>query len=227
MLKWSLFYFLKSFVWEHMNSMWTYKLNSSAGAAVSNYTTVSPWNPNLIKIVALPNTLCPFYFLKLYIHHLQIPTTENEKSIQQSRLIPDHNSTHRPFTSLVTSSEWCEPFRLDSINKCLTDLRGAPFPDSSARIKDKWRIIDSQLSAKGISMTELLGSLPLSLLQSRPVLLFPYLSPCLTASPLTPPRTMMSINVQQWGKNLLNTSIAAMRIQWEVCDLICCGKPRF
>lgn len=137
---------------------------------------------HLIKTVTLPNTLSSvlvlrynfilsfFFFFFFY------------KQRQGSRSAANPNSWHNypfgPCMPLVPSSELCEPFRLDSINKCLTGLGGAPFPGSSGKIKDKWRIIDSQLSAKGISMTELLGSLPLSLSQSLSVLLFPHLFPC-------------------------------------------------
>ena len=71
-----------------------------------------------------------------------------------------HNYPLGPWTSLVPPSELCEPFRPDSINKCLTSLGGAPFPGTGGKIKDKWRIIDSQLSARGISMTELIGISP-------------------------------------------------------------------
>lgn len=38
---------------------------------------------------------------------------------------------------LVPSSELVEAFRPDDINKSLTGLGGAPFPDSSGKIKDK------------------------------------------------------------------------------------------
>lgn len=136
---------------------------------------------------------------------------------------------------LVPSLEFSEPFRPDCINKCLTGLGGAPFPDSSGKIKDKWRIIDSQLSAKGISMTELLRSLSLSLSQSPPALLATHLPPCLVrCSAPTPswhrqrhPRSTLSINTQQKGKKLLKTSVNVIRIRGEESDLIWNGNFEF
>lgn len=139
-------------------------------------TNLPPINSTLIKTATQPNSLysvlflgysfisCHLFYLFFYDFRRATHSVTNPNSW--------HSYPFGPCTPPVPSSELREPFRPDGINKCLTDLGGGPFPDSSGKIKDKWRIIDSQLSAKGISMTELSGSLPLCL--SR---FLPHLSP--------------------------------------------------
>ena len=102
-----------------------------------------------------------------------------------------------PWLPLVPSSELSEHFRPDSISTIPTVLGGVLFPDSSGKKKDKWRIIDSRLLAKGISMTEYLGSLPFSLPPSLSISFYPHPSAqlvCRSVSTLHHQRTALSIN---------------------------------
>lgn len=186
-------------------------------------TNLTPVNSNLIKTVTLPSTLYSI---------LQPPlasafTTQYEVPARWPSPIPDTITPFNPAHHWSHLQNYGEPFRADSINKWA--LGGAPFSDSSGKIKDKWRIIDSQLSAKGISMTELLGFLPLSLTQSLSShslhICLPVWSVQLLVAPPAPPGIKPSINTQQKGENLLKTSITAIRIRREASDLILYGNP--
>lgn len=186
-------------------------------------TNLTPVNSNLIKTVTLPSTLYSI---------LQPPlvsafTTQYEVPARWPSLIPDTITPFNPAHHWSHLQNYGEPFRADSVNKWA--LGGAPFSDSSGKIKDKWRIIDSQLSAKGISMTELLGFLPLSLSQSLSShslhICLPVWSVQLLVAPPAPPGIKPSINTQQKGENLLKTSITAIRIRREASDLILYGNP--
>lgn len=154
-------------------------------------------------------------------------TTQYEVPARWPSPIPDTITPFNPAHHWSHLQNYGEPFRADSINKWA--LGGAPFSDSSGKIKDKWRIIDSQLSAKGISMTELLGFLPLSLSQSLSShslhICLPVWSVQLLVAPPAPPGIKPSINTQQKGENLLKTSITAIRIRREASDLILYGNP--
>lgn len=186
-------------------------------------SNLTPVNSNLIKTVTLPSTLYSI---------LQPPlvsafTTQYEVPARWPSPIPDTITPFNPAHHWSHLQNYGEPFRADSINKWA--LGGAPFSDSSGKIKDKWRIIDSQLSAKGISMTELLGFLPLSLSQSLSShslhICLPVWSVQLLVAPPAPPGIKPSINTQQKGENLLKTSITAIRIRREASDLILYGNP--